>query len=219
MPFSSFFTKPPPASAVLPPPAPAVVTPAVVTPAANNTPMKPNFKMPEKDVNLLVCTHQNRILNNIIKPWNMLVNKNNNDLRKNQPLIDPKIRFSNCSVLSLKIMPKLKLDASKPSNEFSVSLVLAYVGNTNHNKKKKYWIEEVENTELEKFKLFFTPVTFPNTIITISNNNISDLSNFFGISNIVLQKIKQTGKAIRVLCFRHALSPFFLETSCARSFK
>jgi hypothetical protein len=135
----------------------------------------------------------------------MLVNKNNNDLSKNQPIIDPKIRFSNCSVLSLKIMPKLNLDASKPSNEFSVSLVLAYMGNIDHNKKKKYWIEEEKKTELSD-NLSFTPVTFPNTIITISNNNISDLSIFFGISNIVLQKIKQTGKAIRVLCLRHALS-------------
>lgn len=172
MPFPSFFNKPPPAAvltqkAQTTAPAPTLVapTPTLVAP----TPVV----LPKDDVNLLVCTHQNRILNNIIKPWNMLVNKNNNDLSKNQPIIDPKIRFSNCSVLSLKIMPKLNLDASKPSNEFSVSLVLAYMGNIDHNKKKKYWIEEEKKTELSD-NLSFTPVTFPNTIITISNNNISE---------------------------------------------
>ena len=84
------------------PPPQLLLNQSNASPVSNNAEKKSEFSMPTGDVNLLFCTHQNRILNNIIKPWNMLIKQKNQD-GQNRPLLGPKIRFSNCSVLSLEI--------------------------------------------------------------------------------------------------------------------
>ena len=181
------------------PPPQLLLNQSNASPVSNNAPQKPNFIMPEEDVNLLFCTHQNRILNNIIKPWNMLIKQKNDQDGQNQPLLGPKIRFSNCSVLSLEIKSR------QNTNEFDITLKLVYVGNTAHNKREEYWV--MSNTPTDNVR--YTPKIFPNTTITIKGTISSpptELSKFFGISNVVLAQMNNTGKMIRCLFLRHGFS-------------